>query len=166
MEKEYRGKTVYEYLLKYIGIFFGVLMVSYLINSGNEKCIVNTDITINVLKDFCIILANNTLFFLVVLSSIFVGKKNIYIMIIATAFRIGLLISKFMYFNYLILVIPHGGIEIMVYLMLSAFVSVEIEKGNKINSELIKRALVLYLLLTISAIVEVVITPKLARVFL
>nr|AAC69561.2 BviE [Butyrivibrio fibrisolvens] len=166
MEKEYRDKVVYEYLLKYIGIFIFTILISYIINIGNEKCIANTDITINIIKDFLIILSNNTLVFLVVLSSIFVGKTNIIIMIIVTAFRIGILISKFMYINYLILVIPHGVIEVMVYLVLSAFVSAEIEKGNKINSGLIKKAFVLYLLLIISAIVEIGITPKLARIFL
>ncbi|SFU95358.1 stage II sporulation protein M [Butyrivibrio sp. M55] len=166
MEKEYRDKVVYEYLLKYIGIFIFTILISYIINIGNEKCIANTDITINIIKDFFIILSNNTLVFLVVLSSIFVGKTNINIMIIVTAFRIGILISKFMYINYLILVIPHGVIEVMVYLVLSAFVSAEIEKGNKINSGLIKKAFVLYLLLIISAIVEIGITPKLARIFL
>lgn len=159
-------KTVYGYLLKYTGLFILALMISYVINMGSEKQIANTDVTINIIKDFVIVLGNNTLFFVFVLSSIFVGKINIYVMVITTAFRIGILISKFMYINYLILVIPHGVLEILVYLVLSALVSAEIEKGNKINNKLMKRVFVLYLLLILSAIIEIGITPKLASMFI
>ncbi|MDY6019044.1 MAG: stage II sporulation protein M [Anaerococcus sp.] len=123
------------------------------------------DVELNNLLSFGIIISKNTLVFLYILTSLFIGKLNIYIMLITNAFRIGLLISRFKYPIYMLMILPHGIPEFLVFILLSAYVSEYIESESKDIKSIIKISLLLYLILFSSAMIEAWITPYMVMKF-
>ena len=160
---------LYRYTITYTCILIFTLLVTYAFNINTEKQVINSSFTINILNDTGIVLANNTLLFLFIISAIYIGKINIYLFLITNGVRIGLLISKFMYVKYMLLILPHGVLEISTFLLLAAFISVKIDNGCKINTigiTGIKRIVLMYCLIVIAALIEVGITPQLVRMYL
>jgi uncharacterized membrane protein SpoIIM required for sporulation len=154
------------YFLQYLIWFLLLVIVSFLLNFNVEKQTINTNIELNNLHDFDVIMANNTLVFIYTFTSVFVGKLNIYIMVIVNAIRIGLLVSRFMYPIYLLMILPHGIPEISVFLLLGACISKYLDNDQKDMKSLIQKSGWLYVALLISALVEAWITPYIVFRFL
>ena len=154
------------YFLQYLIWFLLLVIASFLLNFNVEKQTINTNIELNNFHDFAVIMANNTLVFIYTFTSVFVGKLNIYIMVIVNAIRIGLLVSRFMYPIYLLMILPHGIPEISVFLLLGAFISKYLDNDQKDMKSLIQKSGWLYVALLISALVEAWITPYIVFRFL
>lgn len=159
-------KTWLNYFIQYIVWFFIIAILSFLLNFNNQKQTINNSVEINNLYAFAIIISKNTLVFLYIFSSVFASKLNIYAMIIVNAVHIGLLISRFMYMKYMLIILPHGIPEIIIFLLLGAFISIYIDSPKKNMKSLIIKTIILYFILLISAGVEAYITPHLVKLYL
>lgn len=150
------------YLLKIILIFIVSIVVGFFIGiSFNEnKQSINIELAddLNFLKSFINIFGRNTFAFLVLLSSVFLGKGIAYFFYVINGYILGLLISKFSSLLDFITILPHGIIEMGCFILAGYFFICYRVEGKIL---FIKYAGLTYLGLLISAIIESSITPKL-----
>lgn len=156
-----KQSTSFRYFILYWGIFLSIVLLCVFFNINENKQIIDTNIEWTPLKDFWIILGNNSLVFLCLILSISVGRIGVFSVIIVNSIHLGLLISQFMDFSYLLLIIPHGVFEISVLLMLGAVISRYLDDDKKNTKALIKKICLLYIGLLCSAAIEAWITPYL-----
>lgn len=90
----------------------------------------------------------------------FLGSIFVKTFIIANGILIGLVISKFQSLSYLLLLIPHGLIEIPALLFL-AYVLLQTLDRNKFDKRTLKGISVSVALILLGALVESFITPNL-----
>lgn len=154
------------YFLQYLFWFLFLVIVSFLLNMNAKKQTINTDIDLDNLHIFFVIIVNNTLVFVCIFSSVFVGKMNIYIMIIVNAIRTGVLISRFKHPMYLLMILPHGIPEISILLLLAALISKQLDSVPENMKSLLRKSGLLYIALWVSAIVEAWVTPHIVFSFL
>lgn len=157
--------SISSYFFRYLLWFIVLIVISVLLGFNNQKQLINSNFKINNLLSFGVIICKNTLVFIYVLTSIFIGKLNIYIMIITNAIRIGFLISKFKYPIYMLMILPHGIPEFFVFILLSEYVTRFIEAESSDIKCLLKISLLLYIILISSAIIEAWLTPYLVIKF-
>lgn len=152
------------YFLIFSLCYLVIVLLLVALNVGGEKQVVVDPGDTNQLLDFAMIVAQNTLVFFCVFSLAFTRKASVYIFVFANAVRVGLLISHFMYINYLILVLPHGILETAVYLMLGSLICEHLDNSESTTiGSLLRKALPLYILLLVAGGIEAWVTPYLVR---
>ncbi|AWI35375.1 hypothetical protein BA81_14486 [Bacillus safensis FO-36b] len=103
---------------------------------------------------------NNLMCILLMILISFLGSIFVKTFIIANGILIGLVISKFQSLSYLLLLIPHGLIEIPALLFL-AYVLLQTLDRNKFDKRTLKGISVSVALILLGALVESFITPNL-----
>lgn len=160
-----RSKIILKYFVRYLMLFILLIIVSAILNMNTQKQTINLDVDLNNIKSFGIIICKNSLVFMYIFSSLFIGRLNIYVMLISNALRIGLLISSFKYPIYMLMLLPHGIFEFFVFILLSAYISAHIYLKEEDKIFIFKKSAMLYILLIICAIIEAWVTPYLVFKF-
>lgn len=153
-------RTVFGYFLHYWKIFLVVSLLSFAIGYFLcEKKVITAPEHFNHWFDLLNITGRNTLVFGYILFSIYTSKINIYGMVVLNGCIVGVIISQFAHAQYLIMLLPHGILEMSVFFMLGAIVSKYIDKKETNWKTLIKPVSILYIGLIASAVIEAWITP-------
>ena len=153
------------YVIQYVFMFITVTSVCCLLFSGVEKQTVTSVQSIATLESILSIVSQNTLVFLFILSSYYTGRIPVYSFIVANSIMLALLISSFSEPSYFLLILPHGVPEFLVFFTLAAIAEEARKKGDTERIPFFKKAVALYILLLISALVEIFITPALFSLF-
>ena len=132
------------------------LIVFYFSTSSEKQVISNYNVAFG-FEDFIQILLKNSIASILLLAYIF-GESIIYIFFIINGVVLGLLLSSFSSITYLLLVLPHGMIEIGSYVYLSDTI-MNMRNQNQDKKKVTKRFIVSFLLLALAAGVETFITP-------
>lgn len=131
-------------------------LIFYFSASCEKQSIINYNVTIG-FKDFVQISLKNLIASTWLLLSYVFGESIIYIFFIINGIVLGLLLSSFSSITYLLLILPHGLIEIGAYVYLS-----DVIMNLKDDKEkFFKHLGVAFLLLVFAAGVEAFITPLL-----
>lgn len=146
-------KIFFQINLYFIGSFF----IAYILNINSEKPIINPT-EINSSEWFFTIISKNTISFLFILSGILLGKWIINIYLLSNGAILGLLISKLKNINYLLIILPHGVVEVPIYIIL-CYLVIKIINNKYINKSDIKRIFICYLTIILAALIESFITP-------
>ncbi|ANO37500.1 stage II sporulation protein M [Streptococcus pneumoniae] len=125
--------------------------------SSEKQFITNASVVFG-FDDFIQILLKNTVAGIWLLSAYLLGDMIIYIFFITNGIVLGALLSSFPNMFYLLLVIPHGVIEIFSYIYLSDTI-INHRKGCYDKQDFIKRLKISFLLLILGAGIESFITP-------
>lgn len=153
------------YLIQYIVIFISTIVIICLLSFGIEKQTVKTAYSITSFLSFFSVLAQNSLVFLLMFSSYYTGRIPVYCFTITNAILLALLISSFKEPSYFLLILPHGVPEFLVFFTLAAFAEEARNKGDAVRISFYKKAVVLYILLIASALIEIYVTPFLFSLF-
>ena len=130
------------------------LIVFYFSTSSEKQVISNYNVAFG-FEDFIQILLKNSIASIWLLLAYIFGESIIYIFFIINGVILGLLLSSFSSITYLLLVLPHGLIEIGSYVYLSDTIMNMRNQKKKVT----KRFIVSFLLLALAAGVETFITP-------
>ncbi|HEM2548756.1 TPA: stage II sporulation protein M [Streptococcus suis] len=133
-----------------------IIMLCFSISS-EKQFITNTSVVFG-FDDFIQILLKNTVAGIWLLSAYILGDLIIYIFFITNGIVLGALLSTFPNIIYLLLVIPHGVIEIFSYIYLSDTI-INKRKGCYDIQDFVKRLKISFLLLMLGAGIEAFITP-------
>lgn len=125
--------------------------------SSEKQFITNASVVFG-FDDFIQILLKNTVAGIWLLSAYLLGDMIIYIFFITNGIVLGALLSSLPNMFYLLLVIPHGVIEIFSYIYLSDTI-INHQKGCYDKQDFIKRLKISFLLLILGAGIESFITP-------
>ena len=125
--------------------------------SSEKQFITNASVVFG-FDDFIQILLKNTVASIWLLSAYLLGDMIIYIFFITNGIVLGALLSSFPNMFYLLLVIPHGVIEVFSYIYLSDTI-INHRKGCYDKQDFIKRLKISFLLLILGAGIEAFITP-------
>lgn len=109
---------------------------------------------------FAKILCRNTFAYLILFTSIFLGRIIIYFFFCLNGYLLGLVISKFKFFLDLITIVPHGIIEMGTFILTGYFLICYMQINNK---KFLKYASFMYSGIIIAAFIESFITPQLAQ---
>ncbi|CEN23663.1 Integral membrane protein DUF95 [[Clostridium] sordellii] len=145
-------------ILLQVNLYFIVsFFIAYALNINSVKPIINPT-KINSSEWFFTIISRNTISFLFILSSILLGKCMINIYLLSNGAILGLLVSKLKNINYLLLILPHGVVEIPIYITL-CYLVIKIINNKYINKSDIKMIFLCYLIIILAALIESFITP-------
>ena len=133
------------------------LIVFYFSTSSEKQVISNYNVAFG-FEDFIQILLKNSIASICLLLAYIFGESIIYIFFIINGVILGLLLSSFSSITYLLLVLPHGLIEIGSYVYLSDTI-MNMRNQNQDKKKVTKRFIVSFLLLALAAGVETFITP-------
>lgn len=133
-----------------------IIMLCFSISS-EKQFITNASVVFG-FDDFIQILLKNTVAGIWLLSAYMLGDLIIYIFFITNGIVLGALLSSFPNMIYLLLVIPHGVIEIFSYIYLSDTI-INKRKGCYDKQDFIKHLKISFLLLILGAGIEAFITP-------
>ena len=133
------------------------LIVFYFSTSSEKQVISNYNVAFG-FEDFIQILLKNSIASIWLLLAYIFGESIIYIFFIINGVILGLLLSSFSSITYLLLVLPHGLIEIGSYVYLSDTI-MNMRNQNQDKKKVTKRFIVSFLLLALAAGVETFITP-------
>ncbi len=160
MEEKASARTAIRYFFRYWTVFLVLLLISFTVGYvfGDRQLITETA-QFNHWSDFIDILKRNTLVFGYILLSVYTSKINVYIMVIFNGILVGTIISRFAHTQYLIMLLPHGILEMSVFFMLGAIVSKYVDKKETNWRTLIKSVSILYIVLIAAAVIEAWVTP-------
>ena len=133
------------------------LIVFYFSTSSEKQVITKYNVAFG-FEDFIQILLKNSIDSIWLLLAYIFGESIIYIFFIINGVILGLLLSSFSSITYLLLVLPHGLIEIGSYVYLSDTI-MNMRNQNQDKKKVTKRFIVSFLLLALAAGVETFITP-------
>lgn len=156
-----KNRAKYPILICILGIFFGFLLVGYIIGFQSEKPSLNMKniYNYNMLNTFIIIIIKNTFAYFLLLSTIIFGKKIAYFFFGVNGYIIGLTIAKFNSLKLaLTTILPHGIFEMGFFIFTGYFL---INYINRNSANLKKYIVLSYFGILASAIIESTITPKL-----
>lgn len=147
-----RGKKylILTYLLTALIVFYFYI--------SSKKQVISDYNAVFGFKDFFQILLKNSIASIWLLLSYVFGESIIYIFFIINGIVLGLLLSSFSSITYLLLVLPHGIIEIGTYVYLSDTI-INMRNNSQNKRKNVKRFIISFLLLTLSAGIETFITP-------
>ncbi|MBY0040883.1 stage II sporulation protein M [Bacillus cereus] len=145
------------FLLFIFSLIIGVIYGSFFL----EKTTVNWK-EINNFEAFITILSRNITCSLILIISTFFGSLLLKFFFVGNGLVLGLTISKFQSLNYLILVIPHGIIEIPSFLYLG-YILIKAIDQNKFTFKTLKGVGLSIILLIIAALIESYVTPNLIQ---
>ncbi|ETS95662.1 stage II sporulation protein M [Streptococcus sp. OBRC6] len=131
------------------------LIVFYFSTSSEKQVISNYNVVFGFGDFFQIFLKNLIASIWLLLSYVF-GESIIYIFFVINGIVLGLLLSSFSSITYLLLILPHGLIEIGTYVYLSDII---MKNKNQDKKKAVKHLVVSFLLLALAAGVETFITP-------
>lgn len=135
-----------------IFLFFGALFSKYFATASSQYSL--DSFKVIHLNWFTEIIFRNTITFLVLSSTLFLGNIVSIIFFCVNGFNVGLICGQLPIFQSVVLLLPHGVIEITSYVWLvHAVTHVNHMKINIIRA---------YCLLFLAAIIEVFVTPELA----
>lgn len=154
-----KDKT-YWIILMYILCFLGAMIV---FKSEPKQSIINENIVFNI-EDFFSIIFRNTIVTLWIFSAIFVGKIMLHVFAAINGICLGLLMSKFSTMKYLLLVLPHGIIEMGSFFLMCDTILNIIKKAN-IGKGDVSKIMIAYILLIVAAIIETFFTPVIWDIF-
>lgn len=156
------------YFIDLMNLFVIVFCVFMLINFNQTKSdiqVPNFDI-FNLIKAFFIIGIRNTLAAISLVLAHYLNKKVIiYYLLIVNSFVLSLLISKMDNIVELVLIVPHGILEITSYLLIASLALYGIKNSKSVRS-LKKKYFKYYLLLILSVAIESFATPVLSAIAL
>ena len=115
-------------------------------------------------EDFFSIIFRNTIVTLWIISAIFVGKIMLYVFAAINGICLGLLMSKFSTMKYLLLVLPHGIIEMGSFFLMCDTILNIIKKAN-IGKKDVSKIMIAYILLIVAVIIETFFTPVIWDIF-
>lgn len=133
------------------------LIVFYFSVSSEKQVISNYNVVFG-FKDFFQILFKNLIASVWLLLSYVFGESIIYIFFVINGIVLGLLLSSFSSVMYLLLILPHGIIEIGAYVYLADTI-MTIKSKNQGKKIVAKHFICFFLLLTLAAGIETFITP-------
>lgn len=133
------------------------LIVFYFSTSSEKQVISNYNVAFG-FEDFIQILLKNSIASIWLLLAYVFGVSIIYIFFIINGIVLGLLLSSFPSITYLLLILPHGLIEIGAYVYLADTI-MNIKNQNQDKKKVTKCFIVSFLLLVLAAGVEAFITP-------
>lgn len=131
------------------------LIVFYFSTSSKKQVISNYNVAFG-FGDFLQIFLKNSTASIWLLLSYVLGEIIIYFFFVINGLVLGLLLSSFSSITYLLLILPHGLIEIGAYVYLSDTI---MKNKNKDKKEAVKHFVVCFLLIALAAVVETFITP-------
>ena len=139
-----RGKKylILTYLLTALIVFYFYI--------SSKKQVISDYNAVFGFKDFFQILLKNSIASIWLLLSYVFGESIIYIFFIINGIVLGLLLSSFSSITYLLLVLPHGIIEIGTYVYLSDTI-INMRNNSQNKRKNVKRFIISFLLLTLSA---------------
>lgn len=153
----YQKKTYYLYCLFFCGFMVfqnHTIKSSVTVPAGFTR--------MDYINFFAIILFRNTATFLLLIIALLIKSKTIpYIYLVVNSFVLALLIAKLPSIMYLVLVVPHGIIEVYAFLNTVGLTEFGINT-NQSFTELSKLYRKNYIFIVVAAFVEGVITPLLA----
>lgn len=146
-------------------IYFFFLTVGYIYGSifstsNGGKIEVRKLEDFNYLETFFKIGIKNTVAFLVICSSIFLSNKIVYLFFIINGYILGVFISKFSSLYELIVILPHGIIE-MISFILAGYFSICIINDKK--RKYYRYLLFSFFLMLIAVVIESTITPMIVK---
>lgn len=144
--------------------YFISAIAMYLINIPSKKSIMNTEIAIDKSELIKTIIMKNTVCFLWILSGIVLGKLLIKMFLVVNGIVMGLLISKFVRLSQLLLILPHGIIEIGALIFTCCIVCVIIQQKYVEKYEVVYLTIA-YLFIIQAAIIETFFTTSLIKFF-
>lgn len=133
------------------------VIVFYFSVSSEKQVISNYNVVFG-FKDFFQILFKNLIASVWLLLSYVFGESIIYIFFVINGIVLGLLLSSFSSVMYLLLILPHGIIEIGAYVYLADTI-MTIKSKNQGKKIVAKHFICFFLLLTLAAGIETFITP-------
>jgi len=153
-------KNKYSALVKIMLAYFAFLLLGFIIGKAGEKQSLNIESVknIDVIHAFLIILGRNTLAFIILLTSVILGKKMVYFFYGINGYIIGLTIAKFKSLLFLITILPHGILEMGSFIATGYYLIRFIEE---LDSKFIKYACISYTGVFVAVFIESFITPKL-----
>ncbi len=149
------------YAIQYISMFVIATFVVSLFSAGIEKQAIASVQPIASLSSLFAVVCQNSLVFLFILSSYYTGRIPVYSFIATNSILLALLISSFKEPSYLIIILPHGVPEFLIFFTLAAIAEEARNSEDRKNMPFYKKVAALYILLIISALIEIYITPAL-----
>lgn len=131
------------------------LIVFYFSTSSEKQVISDYNVVFD-FRDFFQIFLKNSIASIWLLLSYVLGESIIYIFFVINGMVLGPLLSSFPSITYLLLILPHGLIEIGAYVYLSDTI---MKNKNQDKEKTVKHLVVSFLLLALAAGVETFITP-------
>ncbi len=145
---------------KILIIYLSTVVCMFLINMKCEKADISMLTQYSSIRAFGEILLKNSVSLIWIISGLVVGSFMVYSYIFANGIILGTLISKFKNMSYLILILPHGVLEIFVFMMACTIVKVANDQ-RKIDNKIKKEFWGIYLVLILAAYIEAFVTPEL-----
>ncbi|WP_034298403.1 stage II sporulation protein M [Alkalibacterium sp. AK22] len=113
-----------------------------------------------------IIVVNNTIAFVILCCSLIIGKSIVYVFFCINGFLIGILLGVVRNLTAIMLLLPHGIMEMGAFLFAGTLLYHLLSKNEKgevvvEKKKYISLFLVSYIILNISALIEVFVTPQL-----
>lgn len=155
-------------LIKILILYIVFLTVGYIygvciLETNNQKIDKNSLENFNELEAFIKIGIKNIIAFLIILSGIFFSKKIVYFFFIVNGYVLGVFISKLSEIQDIIVILPHGILEMTSYILAGYFCIRYIETDN---NKYIKNIIFCFLLMLIAVIIESILTPVLIETLL
>lgn len=167
--------TILKYKINRNILFFFIfaIILGFILGLKSEQEIVDVAAihSINYWDMFRSIIINNTIAFLLLSCSFLIGKPIIYMFFGINGFFIGTVIGKVRTTAAIVLLAPHGLIEMWAYLFIGTFLYNILIKENRDallsdKKKYIQPFILAYSILIIAVFIEVFITPKLVVWFL
>ena len=155
----------YNKLLKIIVLFTISFIIGYIIGLRSEEQSLNLE-NINNLNGFISffkITIKNTIAFILLFSSLILGEGIVYFFYVLNAYIIGLVMAKINSIISIIIILPHGILEMTFYILTGYLLLNYIDTSNP---KYIKFTKLTYLGILFAAAIESFITPKLTLMLL
>lgn len=150
-------------ILYYIFLTVGYIYGVSILETNEQKIDKNALENFNELEAFIKIGIKNIIAFLIILSGIFLSKKIVYFFFIVNGYVLGVFISKLTKIQDIIVILPHGVLEMTSYILTGYFCIRFIDTDN---SKYIKKIFFCFLLMLIAVIIESILTPILIETLL
>lgn len=149
------------YVIQYITMFLILTAVVCLFSAGIEKQSITSVRTITSFSSILTIVSQNSLVFLFILSSYYTGRIPVYSFIVTNSILLAMMISSFKEPVYFLLILPHGVPEFLIFFTLAAISEEARKKRDGGSISFYIKMVALYMLLIVSALIEIYITPVL-----
>lgn len=146
------------FILYFIFLTVGYIYGVCILETNNQKIDKNSLENFNELEAFIKIGIKNIIAFLIILSGIFFSKKLVYFFFIVNGYVLGIFISKLSKIQDIIVILPHGILEMISYILTGYFCIRYIDTEN---NKYIKKIFYCFLLMLLAVIIESILTPVL-----
>lgn len=152
--------------LNHLGVcliyYFLPAITIYLINMSGKKSELKTDVIINNWELLKTIIFKNTLCFLWILTGVFLGQLVIKTFLIVNGCVMGIIISKLISLTQMLIILPHGIVEITSLIFICCIVT-EIIKRKEFKKYEIIYLIITYMFIILAALIEAFFTTSLIK---